>query len=194
MDMLKTVREIGFWETGYNLESVLGSDTVRMKAGETFPLPDKDVMNSIEKTAAWLAGFGKRKYMFLTPEIAVIEKLAAFAKDGSEAIILVPCDMEEDMKERLKGNLPKGMHVSLLEEPYFPVAFYPENGVLAACGYMAGNKAMVLSETYRMIEHYRGFLGKKVFIPYAELEGGVRYTGWKEISTDKFSTVWRKAG
>lgn len=194
MDMLRTVREIGFWETGHNLEKVLRSDAVRRKAGETFPLPDKGVADSIERLAVYLAGLGKRKYMFLTPEIAVIEKLAALDKRGSEALILVPCDMEIEVKERLRDNLPKEMKVSLLEEPYFPKDFLPGNGVLIACGYITGNKAMVLSETFRMIEHYREFRGKKVFVPYVEMEGGVRYTGWKEISTEKFSMIWRKAG
>ena len=194
MDMLRTVREIGFWETGYNLEKVLKSDAVRRKAGETLPLPDKDVMDSIERIAAHLVELGKRKYMFLTPEIAVIEKLAALDNRGSEAMILVPCDMETEVKERLYDNLPGGMKVFLLEEPYFPKDFLPGNGVLIACGYITGDKAMVLAETYRMIDHYRDFRGKKIFIPYVEMEGGVRYTGWKEISTDKFSMIWRKTG
>ena len=194
MDMLRTVREIGFWETGCNLEKVRKSDAVRRKAGETLPLPDKDVMDSIERIAAHLAELGKKKYMFLTPEIAVIEKLAALDDRSSEAMILVPCDMETEVKERLRDNLPVGMKVSLLEEPYFPKDFLPGNGVLIACGYITGDKAMVLAETYRMIDHYREFRGKKIFIPYVEMEGGVRYTGWKEVSTNKFSMIWRKAG
>lgn len=50
---------------------------------------------------------------------------------------------------------------------------------------------MVLPETYRMIDHYSGFLGKKVFVPYVELEDAVRYEGWMEVSRDRFNTVWR---
>ena len=40
MDMLKTVREIGFFETGCNLVKVIDSKDVQAKAGEVMPLPD----------------------------------------------------------------------------------------------------------------------------------------------------------
>lgn len=34
-------------------------------------------------------------------------------------------------------------------------------------------------------------LGKKVFIPYVELDDAVRYEGWMEVNRDRFNTVWR---
>lgn len=190
MDMLKTVREIGFFETGNNLVEVLSSADVQAKAGEVMPLPGKELTENTSRIADWLAAFGKHKYMLFTPEIHLIDYLA---KNGAEneAIILVPCDMEKEIKDRLSVNLPKGMRVSLLEEPYFPEEFYPGNGLVVACGYMAGGRLMVLPETYRMIDHYSGFLGKKVFVPYVELEDAVRYEGWMEVSRDRFNTVWR---
>lgn len=190
MDMLKTVREIGFFETGNNLVEVLSSEDVRAKAGEVMPLPDKELIKNTSKIADWLAAFGKYKYMFLTPEIHLIDCLAKHGAQN-EAILLVPCDMEKEVKERLSVNLPRGMRVSLLEEPYFPEAFYPGNGLVVACGYMASGRLMVLPETYRMIDHYSGFLGKKVFVPYVELKEAVRYEGWMEVSRDRFNTIWR---
>lgn len=190
MDMLKTVREIGFFETGYNLVEVLGSKDVQVKAGEVMPLPDKTLPENSEKIAEWLSAFGKQKYMMFTPEIRLIDHLSKYGEQN-EALILVPCDMESEVQERLTANLPKSMQVSLLKEPYFPEAFYPCNGLLVACGYLAGGRLMVLPETYRMIDHYSGFLGKKVFIPYVEFEDAVRYEGWMEVNQDGFSTVWR---
>ena len=50
---------------------------------------------------------------------------------------------------------------------------------------------MVLPETYRMIDHYSGFWGKKVFVPYVELADAVRYDGWMEVGSDKISMIWR---
>ena len=50
---------------------------------------------------------------------------------------------------------------------------------------------MVLPDTYRMVEHYSGFLGKKVFIPYKELETAARYDGWLEVSQQRLSMKWR---
>lgn len=190
MDMRKTVREIGFLEAGTNLEEVLDSKDIQEKVGAVMPLPGKNLINTISNIADWLTAFGKDKYMILTPEIALIDKLAEL-DIGKEAIFLIPCDMDPEVKERLKANIPKSMKVSLLEEPYFPEEFYPGNGLLIACGYYAGGRIMVLPETYRLIDHYSGFMGKKVFIPYVELEDAVRYDGWMEIGRDRFTTIWR---
>lgn len=50
---------------------------------------------------------------------------------------------------------------------------------------------MVLPDTYRLAEHYSGFLGKKAFIPYVELESAVRSDGWLEMNQRLLSVVWR---
>ena len=50
---------------------------------------------------------------------------------------------------------------------------------------------MILSDTYRMVEHYSGFLGKKVFVPYVELSSALRYDGWMEVNQQRLSTKWR---
>ena len=190
MDMLKTVREIGFFETGCNLVKVIDSKDVQAKAGEVMPLPDPALADSISDIAEWLAAFGKEKYLFLSPEISIVDKIAERNPDN-EAILLIPCDMDQEVKDRLRGNIPKSMKVSLLEEPYFPEAFYPGNGILVISGYLAGGRMMVLPETYRMIDHYSGFWGKKVFVPYAELADAVRYDGCMEVGNDKISMIWR---
>lgn len=191
MDMLKTAREIGFFETGINLEKVLNSNDVKTKAGAVMPLPDTGLTDDIKEIIEWLVAFGKSKYMFLTPEIALIEKIALI-HSWYEAIILIPCDMENEVKDRLKDNLPRDMRVYLLKEPYFPELFSPGNGILVVCGYMADERIMVLPETYRLIEHYSGFWGKKVFVPYTKLANAVRYEGWLEVGADKFNMIWRK--
>ena len=193
MDLRRTASEIGLFETGINLSRVIGNADVRSKMGVTMPLPDMGIADSVPKIAAWLHGFGKTKYMFLTPEIALIEELAKTASREEEAIIAVPCDLDAEARERLGNNLPRGMKVTLLEEPYFPEAFYPGNSMMVVCGYSASGRLMVLPDTYRMAEHYRGFLGKKVFIPYKELETATtRYDGWMEVSSRRLTMVWRE--
>lgn len=190
MEILKTVRDIGFFETGRNLIQVLDSGAVRAQVGATMPLPAPNLADVMERITEWLSAFGKKKYLFLTPEIALVELLAAQDPER-EAILMVPCGMEE-VRARLENNLPRQMRTSLLEEPFFPKEFYPDNGIIIGCGYLAGNRAMVLPETYRMIDHYAaGFYGKKVFVPYAELSEGIRYEGWIEVSAEKFSGSWR---
>ena len=193
MDLLKLTREIGFFETSRNLSHVLDSDAVRAKAEIAMPLPKPCMENIIHRIAVWLTSFGKRKYLFLTPEIALIEEIAVLYPQA-EATIVVPSDMGEEVRTRLRNNLPSCMKTSLLEEPFFPKDFYPGNGLITACGYLAGGRTMVLSETYRLIGHYvGGFYGKKVFVPYAEQTVNTRYQEWLEVSTNNFSYLWRDA-
>lgn len=191
MDMQKTAREIGLFETGINLSKVCNSADVIQKVGASMPLPDEDIADRIPQIAKWLHGFGKRKYMFLIPEIALIEEMARLSSQA-EVIIAIPCDIEEEAKVRLKNNFPRGIKATILEEPFFPQSFFPGNGLMVVCGYSAGGRPMVLPDTYRMVEHYSGFLGKKVFIPYKELETAARYDGWLEVSQQKLSTKWRR--
>ena len=190
MDMQKTAREIGLFETGINLSKVCNSTDVIQKVGASMPLPDEDIADRLPQIATWLNSFGKSKYMFLTPEIALIEAMSKLSSQ-SEVIIAIPCDLEEEAKERLRNNLPCGIEVTILEEPFFPQSFFPGNGLMVVCGYSAGGRPMVLTDTYRMVEHYSGFLGKKVFIPYKELETAARYDGWLEVSQQRLSTKWR---
>ena len=191
MDLLKLTREIGFFETSRNLSHVLDSNAVRTKTEIAMPLPEPWIANSIQQIAVWLTSFGKTKYLFLTPEIALIEEIAALCPQA-EATIVVPSDMGEEIRARLRNNLPNCMKTSLLEEPFFPKDFYPGNGLITACGFLAGGRTMVLSETYRLVGHYvGGFYGKKVFVPYAEQTDNARYPEWLEVSANKFSYLWR---
>lgn len=190
MDIQKTAREIGLFETGINLSKVCNSADVLQKVGASMPLPDENITDQLSEIAAWLIGFNKSKYMFLTPEIALIEEMSKLS-NKSEIIIAIPCDLEEESKERLRNNLPRGITVTALEEPYFPQSFFPGNGLIVVCGYSADGRPMVLPDTYRMVEHYSGFLGKKVFIPYKELDIAARYDGWMEVNQQRLNTKWR---
>lgn len=190
MDLRKIVREIGFFETSKNLVEVLNSEDVKEKAGTVMPLPGMDIVLDTEEIAKSLVECKKKKYIFMSPEIALVENMALM-DDMGEVIFLIPCGMEKEVEERLKSNLPKKMQVSIWKEPYFPEGVFPSNGMIIVCGYMAGNRLMVLPETYRMIEHYGGFGGKKVFIPYTHIPESIRYSGWMEININKFDVIWR---
>lgn len=193
MDVPKTAKEIGLYEAAINLAKGSKSPDVIFKVGASMPLPDDDIGDRVPQVARWLLSFGKRKYMFFMPEIALIEEMGKQTDSEMEVIIVVPCDLEQEAKERLSKNLPRGITVTILEEPYFPQLFFPENGIIVISGYLGGDRAMVLSDTYRMVEHYNGFLGKKVFVPYKELDAAMRYDGWMEISPQRLSAKWRSA-
>ncbi len=191
MDIQKTAREIGLFETAINLAKVSNSADVIQKVGTSMPLPSKDIGIRVKQAAKWLCDFNKNKYMFLTPEIALFEEMSKLTDSHIEIIIAIPCDLEREAKERLKNNLPHGIAVTVLEEPYFPHSFFPRNGMIVICGYLSRNKALVFPDTYRMVEHYSGFLGKKVFVPYEELDVAARYNGWIEINQQRLNTKWR---
>lgn len=191
MDIQKTAREIGLFETAVNLAKVSNSADVIQRVGASMPLPDEGIGVRVGQVAKWLLSFGKSKYMFLTPEIALIEEMGKQSNSETEVIIAVPCDLEQEARERLNSNFPRGVMVTVLEEPYFPQSFFPGNGMMVISGYSGGERAMVLPDTYRMVEHYSGFLGKKVFVPYKELDAAIRYDGWMEISQQRLSAKWR---
>lgn len=191
MDILKTAQEIGQFELARNLSEVCDSAEVAQRVGAVMPLPAAGIDGRIKRICRWLLDSGKQKFMLLTPEIALADGIAGLSEGCAEVMIAVPCNMEQDAKGRLGSNLPRGLKAVILEEPYFPDAFFPANGMLAVCGYLAGNRAMVLPETYRMAEHYSGFHGKKVFLPYVELDGAARYPNWMELSQQNLDTIWR---
>ena len=191
MDMQKTAKEIGLFEAAVNLAMVSTSTAVIQKAGASMPLPDEKIALQTKQAAEWLLSFKKSKYLFLTPEIALIEEMGKLANSTIEAIIAIPCDLEQEAKDRLRNNLPRSISVTVLEEPYFPQSFFPDNGMIVISGYAGGGRAMVLENTYRMVEHYNDFRGKKAFVPYTELEAAARYDGWMEISRQRYSVKWR---
>ncbi len=193
MDLQRTAREIGLFETAINLGKVKGSTEVVQKVGASMPLPDESVEDRIRQVADWLIGFGKHKYMFLLPEITLIEEMGRrVSNDEVEVIIAIPCDLEKEAKDRLVNNLPQSVKITILEEPFFPQSFFPGNGMLVISGYLGDDRAMVLPDTYRMVEHYRGFLGRKAFVPYVEISTAQRYEGWMEIVQQRVNTKWRK--
>ena len=190
MDIKKTAREIGFFETALNAETVGITDTLREKVGNTFPLPSGDTRSTCDSVAHWLISFNKQKYLFLTPEIALIEAMASGTDRNLEAIIMIPCDMDPEAEELLLNNLPRSMKVYTLKEPYFLDDFLPINGMIVACGHAAGDHLMVLPETYRMVEHYGNFMGQQVFVPYVTTAPANRYEGWIETSNEHFNMNW----
>lgn len=191
MDMKKTVREIGLFETAISLAKFTHSNDVLQKVGASMPLPDTNILSRIEKISEWLLSFGKRKYMFLTPEIALIEEMFNRSDRDIEFIFALPSDLELEAKERIFNNLPNGVKTHVIVEPDFPRKLFPGNGILVVSGYLAGDRAMVLPDTYRMVEHYNSnFLGKKVFVPYTEQDNVVYYDGWIEMNHQRVSEKW----
>jgi len=188
MDIQMTAREIGLFETAKNLSVVIESNDVVKKVGALMPLPEAAVEDRINDIAEWLLSYSKTKYLFLTPEMALADAMMKFSNKMIEFVFAIPSDMDKEAEERLKNNLP--CNTSVLEESFFPEKFFPYNGMMIASGYFAAERPMVLWDTYRLIEHYSGFLGKKVFVPYVEVPSAVRYDGWLEVKPQRLNAIW----
>lgn len=188
MDSRTSAREFGFFETCLNLERVMDSREVREQAGAYMPLPDNDVAARVQAVAEWLHGLDKTRYMFLTPELALMDELAKLSQNA-EMIVTIPHDMDPDVRDRLQNNLPKRVKTTLLEEPFTLTNFYPSNSVIVICGYLGGGRPMVMYDTYRMAAQYSRFYGKIVFVPFAVLDSALRYDGWRELNGSFYNTI-----
>lgn len=196
MDLQKIAHEIGLFETACNLEKVernIFIDTghefdANAIAADSMPLPGPDIRERTRAAARWLRNSGKSRLMFLAPETALIEQLTA---RPPEVIQVIPASMDEETRERVCRNIPAGADVSQLQEPFFPTDFFPANGMIVITGYLAGERLMVPADTWRLVEHYSGFRGRFVFVPYAELPAAHRCEGWMELDADRVSTIWR---
>ena len=184
MDVRKTAREIGLFETGINLARVLDSPDVLAKVDLSMPLPDADIADSVPQIAAWLRGFGKRKYLFLTPEIALMEELAKLGDPQEEVILVIPHDLEADAKERIRNNLPRGIRVTALEEPDFPQSVFPSDSLMVVCGYSACGRPMSSRTPIGCWSTTADFWAGKSFSPIGSWTPppGMR-AGWKCVKT-----------
>lgn len=189
MDIRGIVKEIGYFETVRNLQYVDSRSEAVQRVLSEMPLPSESAEETISKCTEMIRKKRKKKIFFLTPEIALIEKLAE-QPDGIETILIaLPSDLDEEICGRIGNNRMKDMDIRLIKEPFFPEEFYPKNGLIAVSGFLAGDRTMVSGEVYRMTEHYSGFLGQKIFLPYVSLPFAERYDGWLEISPERFSGI-----
>lgn len=99
MDLHKNILEIGCFELGANLSKVASSSEVQEGMGHSMPLPPYKMKDSIKNAAKWLLEFNKKKYMFILPEIALIEEMANQMKYECEAMIVIPCGTDAETEE-----------------------------------------------------------------------------------------------
>lgn len=199
MKIIDTVKEIGLFEEALNLYGVIGSTSVVEKAGAEMPLPTTDIRGVIPRIARWLLDFSKTRYLFLTPEIALIEEMAKQTNRPFEAIIIAPADLDIESRARLNNNLnnlprcnsyQETVLVTIIEEHSYGMVF-PSDTMIVVCGYDCGERMMVMEDTYRLLLENDKFYGKRAFIPYTSLNRYCRYTGWLEARASKLNERWR---
>ena len=119
MNIREIVKEVGYFETSLNLLPALGSADAAERIAADMPLPSADIGERIEAYAKGIAKKGKKKIFLLTPEIALIEKLAEYPENIESVLIVLPSDMDPEMCERIGKNLLKTVDIQLIREPFF---------------------------------------------------------------------------
>ena len=183
MDITKSIRQNGLFATAQSVANHGKHNNIT-----SIPLPNGNIETETEKIAEWLLSFDKKKIMLFTPETALIEAMSKKATEDTEFIIVVPFDMSSEEDKLIRERLPIDSNITIIREPSFPRAFYPGNGLMVICGYSFNGKAMVTLETYRLIEHYKMFVGKKAWVEYAN--DSTPYDGWIQISENRFNAKW----
>lgn len=192
MDIISLIREIGLFETVNNFVGV-DPDILAATLDDQMPLPPASA-GAVAPAADWLLTFGKQNLLFCTPEISIVETLAASTTRPLNCQFVLPFNLEPESRERLLSNLPKheNISVSTIHEPVFPNNFYPSNAMIVACGYLTGkHRIMVLADTYRLLDHYKGFLGPIVFLPAFTTEDVSPYDAWLQVPQGIFTHEWR---
>ena len=187
------IMEIGAFQLAANLSEVRESPEIQLLAYGNMPLPGNNVSARIDAIASWLIGFGRHQLIFLSPEGALASAMHRLAPHAElELFYIVPPAMDAEIKERIKNNLPKGGKVNVLNDYDSLDRFFPRNTIRVISGYLGGDRLMIPGDMYRLIDqHSREFYGRKVFVPYVELDAAVRYNGWIELDRERVNDVWR---
>ena len=163
MNIRETAAEIGMLATMQLIEPHAGDPEIRSALGD-LPVPC-GVSERIREIADALEACPKKTLMFLSPEMALIDALAE-RHTRHEIIVFMPCDMDALAAQRLRANVPEGVEIAFLSEPFFPAGVTPANSVLLTFGFQSDQRIQLSQTACRLMERYGAFPGLKLFIPY----------------------------
>ncbi|GAU75615.1 hypothetical protein [Fusibacter sp. 3D3] len=167
-NVISTIEEIGFFETMQLIQPHLIDTIVSEQILMELPMcAEDDIQSRISDIVEKLENCPKQNLLFISPELALIERLAA-RNSQHHIIIALPCDLEPVVVERIQNNMPPGVNVSFLKEPFYPDNFLPSSSAIIAFGFENNSRAMLLPRFYRLMERYSSFMGRKIFIPCSE--------------------------
>lgn len=165
MNIKDTLDEIGILETNIQIEKYLDDKVLLDSISSEIPISvkneTKDIINNAVKTILEL---GKSNIFMLSNEIALIEELVLHKDKIKNIIVCLSRNLSEEQINNVKSNIPKNSNVTFIHELEYPSIIKPKDSIILVLGYSNGNSCIVTSNTYRMIELYKSFFGKKVFI------------------------------
>lgn len=189
MNISNDILCVGLFQVAQNL-SEASAGVQHIDATEVaMPMPGADIAPRIEAVVDYMLQSGKKKFLLLSPEVAILSALEGRETSGLRFFIALPADMPESIFNQIRSNVPDGLDIQFVENLYVPGAFLPENGVVLTFGYMAKDYLMVRPEAYHMNKIHGSFPGQKVFVPYIELDNFVQPENWMRIRADIFNEI-----
>ena len=197
MKIKNNIAETGIAETLAVLHRFAYSETIVQQAQLYIPFPFENPADRINAIAKSLAQLGKQKLLLLTPEIAVIEKLAQY-NAAEEIIVCLPHHTYTDIHQSVAANMPAGIKVSFIHESELSFSnekkllssmnrkFDYTNAAVVAFGFSQGSRSMILTSTYRMMKKYSAFYGCKAIAFCGEADSDIRPAGWVTVNTHDF--------
>lgn len=167
IDLIQSMTDLGVLETVRVLQE-LGDASIPSALLRELPVMPRSALipQRLDTIHDAIIASGKQEILLLSPEIALLER---FSQDPEIRFqIVIPSSIDYDTEKRIRNNIPKGAQVTFLKELDYPRDFFPSNGLLIAFGFQNDSRCLLLSGTLRMMEHYRCFMGKKVFVPINE--------------------------
>ena len=165
MNYRTTLEEIGILETNKQIEKYINDKDLMKLIKKDIPVPSSIQTNEIiNKIISKLIDMKKENIFILSNEIALIEVLNKYKNNFKNIIVALSRNLSLEQVKNIKNNIPKNSNVYFIYELEYPLVIKPKDSVILVFGYMNGNNCIVTTNTYRMIEIYKSFLGKKVFI------------------------------
>lgn len=185
IDIKSNINETGVVETLCVLHNYANSFELTNDASMHLPIPEDDIRDKLVSIVNSLSELNKKKLLFLTPEIAVIERLNTI-ECIEEIIICLPSDYDEETYERIFNNKPVGVKITFIKENEVPLDFTGSNAAIVAFGFCDAGRALVLNYNYRMMERYKAFYGHKILVSCGNHMSNARPIGWTPVNTYEF--------
>lgn len=185
IDIKSNINETGIVETLCVLHNHASNSEIMNDASLHLPIPEDNIHKKIVGIVNSLAGLNKKRLLFLSPEIAIIEKLNVF-ECIEEIIVCLPSDYDEYTYERIFNNQPAGIKITFIKENEVPLDFTGNNAAIVTFGFCDIERALILNYNYRMMERYKAFYGYKILVSCGNHMSNARPIGWTPVNTYEF--------
>lgn len=165
MNIKDTLDEIGILETNMQIEKYMDDKSLLNSILSEMPIPTRnETKEIINNTLNKILGLNKKNIFLLSNEIALIEQFVLHKDKIENIIVCLSRNLSYEQKKNIKSNVPKNSNVMFVNELEYPNIIKPRDSIILVSGYLNGNNCIITNNTYRMIELYKSFLGKKIFV------------------------------